>query len=375
VSAGEPQAAPATPALFTPITIRSLTIRNRVWVPPLCQYSVSSRDGVPHDWHLVHLGAMAAGGAGLVIAEATAVTPEGRISDHDTGLWNDEQAEAWSRITSFLHSQGAASGIQLAHAGRKASIWPEPMRRPGSQPIDDGGWQTVSASAIAFDGYHEPVALDEAGILQVVERFRLAARRAVAAGFDLVEVHAAHGYLVHQFLSPLSNVRTDRWGGSLENRARLLLELVRAVRAEIGEGMPLFVRFSATDWTPGGWDEAQTATVARWAQDAGADFFDISTGGLVASADIPIGPGYQAHFAEYVGERSDAPVSAVGRITNARHADDLVAAGRADAIMFGKAMMRDPHFALRAAHELGADTSMWPLQYLRARPQVNDGEW
>ena len=371
----EPQAAPVTPALFTPITIRSLTIRNRVWVPPLCQYSVTSRDGVPHDWHLVHLGAMAAGGAGLVIAEATAVSPEGRISDHDTGLWNDEQAEAWSRITSFLHSQGAASGIQLAHAGRKASIWPEPMRRPGSQPIDEGGWQTVSASAIAFDGYREPVALDEAGILQVVEDFRLAARRAVAAGFDLVEVHAAHGYLVHQFLSPLSNVRTDRWGGSLENRARLLLELVRAVRAEIGEGMPLFVRFSATDWTPGGWDEAQTATVARWAQDAGADFFDISTGGLVASADIPIGPGYQAHFAEYVGERSDAPVSAVGRITNARHADDLVAAGRADAIMFGKAMMRDPHFALRAAHELGADTSMWPLQYLRARPQVNDGEW
>jgi 2,4-dienoyl-CoA reductase-like NADH-dependent reductase (Old Yellow Enzyme family) len=375
VSAAEPQATPVTPALFTPITIRSLTIRNRVWVPPLCQYSVTSRDGVPHDWHLVHLGAMAAGGAGLVIAEATAVSPEGRISDHDTGLWNDEQAEAWSRITTFLHSQGAASGIQLAHAGRKASIWPEPMRRPGSQPVDEGGWQTVSASAIAFDGYREPVALDEAGILQVVEDFRLAARRAVAAGFDLVEVHAAHGYLVHQFLSPLSNVRTDRWGGSLQNRARLLLELVRAVRAEIGEGMPLFVRFSATDWTPGGWDEAQTATVARWAQDAGADFFDISTGGLVASADIPIGPGYQAHFAEYVGERSDAPVSAVGRITNARHADDLVAAGRADAIMFGKAMLRDPHFAMRAAHELGADTSMWPLQYLRARPQVNDGEW
>jgi 2,4-dienoyl-CoA reductase-like NADH-dependent reductase (Old Yellow Enzyme family) len=363
------------PALFRPIRIRGLEIRNRVWVPPLCQYSVTSLDGVPHDWHLVHLGAMAAGGAGLVVAEATAVSPEGRISDHDTGLWNDEQAEAWSRITRFLRSQGAASGIQLAHAGRKASIWPEPMRRPGSQPLEDGGWQTVSASAIAFDGYREPVALDEAGILALIDDFRLAARRAVAAGFDLVEVHAAHGYLVHQFLSPLSNTRTDRWGGSLENRARLLLELVRAVRAEIGERMPLFVRFSATDWTLGGWDEEQTAVVAGWAQDAGADLFDISTGGLVASADIPVGPGYQAHFAEYVGERSDAPVSAVGRITNARHADDLVAAGRADAIMFGKAMMRDPHFALRAAHELGADTSMWPLQYLRARPQVNDGEW
>jgi 2,4-dienoyl-CoA reductase-like NADH-dependent reductase (Old Yellow Enzyme family) len=375
MTADETRATQALPALFSPITIRGLTIRNRVWVPPLCQYSVTARDGVPHDWHLVHLGAMAAGGAGLVVAEATAVSPEGRISDHDTGLWNDEQAEAWSRITRFLRSQGAASGIQLAHAGRKASIWPEPMRRPGSQPLEDGGWQTVSASAIAFDGYREPVALDEAGILALIDDFRLAARRAVAAGFDLVEVHAAHGYLVHQFLSPLSNTRTDRWGGSLENRARLLLELVRAVRAEIGERMPLFVRFSATDWTLGGWDEEQTAVVAGWAHDAGADFFDISTGGLVASADIPVGPGYQAHFAEYVGERSDAPVSAVGRITNARHADELVAAGRADAVMFGKAMMRDPHFALRAAHELGAGTSMWPLPYLRARPEVNDGEW
>ncbi|RXZ67196.1 NADH:flavin oxidoreductase/NADH oxidase [Agromyces albus] len=363
------------PGLFTPITIRGLTIRNRIWVPPLCQYSVTARDGVPHDWHLVHLGAMAAGGAGLVIAEATAVSPQGRISDHDTGIWNDEQAAAWARITRFLRSQGAASGLQLAHAGRKASIWPEPMRRPGSQPLDEGGWPTVSASAIAFDGYREPLALDEDGILGVVEDFRLAARRAVGAGFDVVEVHAAHGYLVHQFLSPLSNVRSDRWGGSLENRARLLLEIVRAVRAEIGERMPLFVRFSATDWTPGGWDEVQTATVAGWTEDVGADFFDVSTGGLVASAEIPLGPGYQAHFAEYVGERSDVPVSAVGRITNARHADDLVSSGRADAIMFGKAMMRDPHFAMRAAHELGADTSMWPRQYLRARPEVNDGEW
>ena len=375
MTADEPVATPTTPPLFTPITIRGLTIRNRVWVPPLCQYSVTARDGVPHDWHLVHLGAMAAGGAGLVVAEATAVNPEGRISDHDTGIWNDEQARAWSRITRFLRSQGAASGIQLAHAGRKASIWPEPMRRPGSQPLEEGGWHTVSASAIAFDGYREPVALDDAGIRAVIDDFCLAARRAVGAGFDLVEVHAAHGYLVHQFLSPLSNARTDRWGGSLENRARLLLEIVRAVRAEIGERMPLFVRFSATDWTLGGWDEEQTAIVAGWAQDSGADFFDISTGGLVASADIPVGPGYQAHFAEYVGERSDAPVSAVGRITNARHADELVAAGRADAVMFGKAMMRDPHLALRAAHELGAGTSMWPPQYLRARPEVNDGEW
>lgn len=363
------------PALFRPITIRGLEIRNRVWVPPLCQYSVTGRDGAPGDWHLVHLGAMAAGGAGLVMAEATAVSPEGRISDHDTGIWGDEHVEAWARITRFIRSQGAAAGLQLAHAGRKASVWPEPMRRRGSQPLDEGGWTTVSASAIAFDGLREPVALDAAGIAGVVDDFRRAAARAVRAGFDLVEVHAAHGYLVHQFLSPLSNGRTDEWGGTLENRARLLLEVVRAVRAEIGEAMPLFVRFSATDWTPGGWDEAQTAQVARWAEEAGADFFDVSTGGLVASADIPVGPGYQARFAEYVGERSDAPVSAVGRITNAAQAEALVAEGRADAVMLGKAMMRDPHFAMRAAHELGAGTSMWPSQYLRARPELNDGEW
>ena len=367
-------ATPEGPALFRPITIRDLTIRNRVWVPPLCQYSVTERDGVPHDWHLVHLGSMAAGGAGLVVAEATAVSPEGRISDHDTGLWNDEQAEAWSRITRFIRSQGAASGIQLAHAGRKASVWPEFTRRDGSQPLDEGGWPTVSASPIAFDGLREPEALDDAGVLGVIEDFRMAARRAVAAGFDVVEVHAAHGYLVHQFLSPLSNLRDDRWGGSLENRARLLLELVRTVRAEIGERMPLFVRFSATDWTEGGWDEAQTATVARWSEDAGADFFDVSTGGLV-HAPIPVGPGYQAHLAEYVGDRAEVRVSAVGRITMPEQAERLVEAGEVDAVMFGKAMMRDPHFALRAAHQLGADTSMWPPQYIRARPEFNDGEW
>lgn len=366
---------PAVPALFRPITIRGLEIRNRVWVPPLCQYSVTELDGVPHDWHLVHLGSMAAGGAGLVLAEATAVSPEGRISDHDTGLWNDEQAEAWSRITRFIRSQGAASGIQLAHAGRKASVWQEHLRRPGSQPLEEGGWETVAPSAIAFDGLRAPSALDEAGILAVIEDFGSAARRAVEAGFDVVEVHAAHGYLVHQFLSPLSNTRDDRWGGSLENRARLLLELVRVVRAEIGERMPLFVRFSATDWAPGGWDEEQTSTVARWAAEAGADFFDISTGGLVRDVRIPVGPAYQAAHAEFVGGRAGVSVSAVGRITTAAQAEALVSSGAADAVMFGKAMMRDAHFAMRAASELGAGSTMWPPQYLRARPELNDGEW
>ncbi|MGR2753207.1 NADH:flavin oxidoreductase/NADH oxidase [Agromyces arachidis] len=363
------------PALFRPMTLRGLEIRNRVWVPPLCQYSVTERDGVPHDWHLVHLGAMAAGGAGLVIAEATAVSPEGRISDHDTGLWDDAQADAWSRITRFIRSQGAASGIQLAHAGRKASVWPEPMRLPGSQPLHEGGWTTVAPSAVAFDGLREPVALDEAGIEAVVSDFRAAARRAVRAGFDVVEVHAAHGYLVHQFLSPLSNRRDDRWGGSLAGRARLLLEIVREVRAEIGERMPLFVRFSATDWAPGGWDEEQTSVVAGWAAEAGADFFDISTGGLVRDVRIPVGPAYQAAHAEFVGERAGVSVSAVGRITTPAQAEELVASGAADAVMFGKAMMRDPHFALRAAHELGAGTELWPVQYVRARPDLNDGEW
>ncbi|WP_394555118.1 NADH:flavin oxidoreductase/NADH oxidase [Agromyces sp. MMS24-JH15] len=363
------------PALFRPIRIRDLEIRNRIWVPPLCQYSVTARDGVPTDWHLVHLGSMAAGGAGLVIAEATAIHPDGRISDHDTGIWSDDQVVAWRRITDFIRSQGAASGLQLAHAGRKASAWPEQLRLHGSQPVEQGGWQTVSASAIAFDGMRAPVALDEAGIRAVIADFRAAAARAVRAGFDLVEVHAAHGYLLHQFLSPLSNHRDDAWGGDLAGRARLLLEVVREVRAEIGERMPLFVRFSATDWVDGGWDEAQTAQAAKWAQDAGADLADISTGGLVATASIPVGPGYQVAHASYVGEHGGVPVSAVGRITRPADAEALVAAGRADAVMFGKAMMRDPHFALRAAYELGAGSSMWPVPYLRARPEANDGEW
>ena len=228
-----------TSALFSPLTIRSLTLRNRLWVSPLCQYSVTAADGVPTDWHLVHLGSFAAGGAGLVMAEATAVNPEGRISPHDTGIWNDAQAQAWSRVVDFIHSQGAAAGIQLAHAGRKASVFPEwgamanGASGHGTVPVELGGWQTVSASAIAFDGYAEPVALDAAGIQDVVVAFADSARRSVAAGFDLVEIHAAHGYLLHQFLSPLSNTRDDEWGGSLENRARLLLDIVRAVRAAV----------------------------------------------------------------------------------------------------------------------------------------------
>jgi 2,4-dienoyl-CoA reductase-like NADH-dependent reductase (Old Yellow Enzyme family) len=355
-------------SLFDPITVRSVTMRNRIWVAPMCQYSILMKDGVPEDWHLVHLGSMAAGGAGLVVAEATAVSPEGRISDVDTGIWNDEQADAWARIVRFIHSQGAVAGIQLNHAGRKASVWPAwGHDQRGTMAVADGGWQTVSASSLPFAGYEPPVALDAAGIDGVITDFAAAARRAVAAGFDAVELHAAHGYLLHQFLSPLSNDRTDEYGGSLENRARLLLAAVRAVRESVGDTVALLVRLSATDYAPGGWDPQQTSVVARWALGAGADFFDISSGGNVAGVQIPLGPGYQVPFAQFVKTEADVPVSAVGLITTPAQAQQVIATGQADAVMLAREMLRDPHFPLRAAHDLGVDIDYWPPQYLRAR--------
>ena len=355
--------------LFDPLALRGVTVRNRIWASPMCQYTVVERDGVPTDWHLVHLGSFARGGVGLVMAEATGVTPEGRISAHDTGIWNDAQVAAWRRVTDFVHTQGAVIGLQLAHAGRKASVWPEwgfPHR--GTMPAAEGGWQTVSASDVAFEGYAAPRALAPDELPEVVAAFRAGARRALAAGFDLVEVHAAHGYLLHQFLSPLSNTRTDAYGGSLENRARLLLEIVREVRAEVGDAVPVLVRFSATDYVDGGWDAEQTATVAVWAQETGADFFDISSGGLVAGVRIPIGPGYQVPLAESVASDAAVPVSAVGMITEPAQAAALVDGGTVDAVMLGRELLRDPHFALRAATELGVDLDYWPPQYLRARP-------
>ena len=357
----------ATSPLFDPLTIRSTTIRNRLWVPALCQYSVEKQDGVPTDWHLVHLGSFAIGGAGLVMTEATAIEPIGRISPHDTGIWNDEQVAAWSRITAFLHEHGVVAGMQLAHAGRKGSThrgW-NPVAR-GTVPVADGGWPTVGPSPIAFDGYAAPRELTTSEIADVVAGFAAAAVRALAAGFDLVEIHAAHGYLLHQFLSPLSNQRTDEYGGSLENRARIVLETVRAVRAAVGNEVPVFVRFSATDYTEGGWDKEQTATVSAWAQEAGADFFDISTGGNVA-ATIPLSPGYQVPFADFVGSSAGVQVNAVGLITEARQAEAIIADGQADAVMLGREMMRDPHFPLRAAHELGVELDYWPEAYVRAR--------
>ncbi|MFT4305868.1 MAG: NADH:flavin oxidoreductase/NADH oxidase [Microbacterium sp.] len=357
---------PREALLFTPIRLRGVEARNRLWVPPMCQYSALAQDGVPTDWHLVHLGALARGGAGAVIAEATAVVPEGRISAQDLGLWDDAQRDAFAPIVRFIRSQGALAGIQLAHAGRKASTYrPFGAAGSGSVPLEDGGWPTVAPSAIAFDGLDEPVALDAVGIRAVVEAFAAAALRAVSAGFDLVELHAAHGYLLHEFLSPLSNRRTDEYGGSLEGRARLVLEVVSAVRAAIGEEVPVLVRFSATDWTEGGLTVDEVATVAGWAAERGADLFDISSGGTVAGARIPVGPGYQLPLAAAVRAVTGMPVAAVGLIDQSFQAEQALVAGQADVVLAGRQMLRDPNFAIRAARELGAAAPV-PAQYERA---------
>jgi 2,4-dienoyl-CoA reductase-like NADH-dependent reductase (Old Yellow Enzyme family) len=364
--ASAPAAAPTPadgPGLFAPLTLRGLTLRNRVAVSPMCQYS--SDDGFANDWHLVHLGARAVGGAGLVILEATAVLPEGRISPRDLGLWDDRHGEMLARIARFLRAQGAAAGIQLAHAGRKASTR-VPWEGRGMVPPAEGGWQTVAPSAVPFSAdFPEPEALDDAGIRRVVEGFRLAARRALAAGFQVAEVHAAHGYLLHQFLSPLSNRRTDGYGGRFENRARLTLEVVDAVRAEWPGALPLFVRLSATDWAEGGWGEDDTVALAGLLAGRGVDLVDCSTGGLVPGATIPVGPGYQVRFAERVRREAGVASGAVGLITTPEQADAVVRAGRADLVLLARQLLRDPHWPLRAAKALGAP-ARWPAQYERA---------
>ncbi len=348
--------------LFETIRVRDLEVRNRIWVAPMCQYSAEDQDGMPTEWHLVHYGSRAAGGAGLVIVEATAVSPVGRISAWDTGIWNDQHTDAWSYIVDFMHTQGAAVAIQLAHAGRKASIFRE-WSGQGSIPLDEGGWQSVSATDQGFTGYAAPRKLATEEIGDIVAEFTRAARRSVDAGFDALEIHAAHGYLIHQFLSPITNNRTDKYGGSLENRARLLLEIITSVRNEIGEATPLMVRFSATDYVEGGWDEAQTAEVANWCTKAGADLFDISTGGLVTGVQIPSGPGYQVPVAEFVAERVEKPVSVVGQITSGTQAEDILQRGQVEVVMIGRAELRDPMWPLRAAAELGVDVDYWPKQY------------
>ncbi|MGX1701346.1 NADH:flavin oxidoreductase/NADH oxidase [Microbacterium sp. NPDC055357] len=351
--------------LFSSLTIGRHTARNRLWVAPMCQYSAV--DGLPQEWHHVHLAQFASGGAGIVIAEATAVSPEGRISPDDTGLWNDEQRDAWAPIAAAIRSRGALAGIQLAHAGRKASTWsPLIAGTYGSVGLRDGGWRTVAPSAITFEGYAVPEALDLAGIDTVVADFAAAARRAADAGFEVIEIHGGHGYLLHQFLSTLANRRDDDYGGPLENRARLLLRVVEAVRAETPE-VALVVRMSATDWTAGGWSVEETATVARWCADRGADFFDISSGGTVPGERIPVSRGYQVPLAARVRRDADVPVSAVGLIADGAHAEAILQAGDADAVMAAREWMRDPHFALRASLELGVDLRYWPVQYVRAR--------
>ena len=363
-----------TTALFSPLTIRDVTFRNRLWVSPMCQYSCEDQDGVPTDWHLVHLGSFARGGAGLVVAEASGVTPEGRISPWCTGIWSDEQVAAWSRITRFIHGQGAKAAIQLAHAGRKGSTYRD-WSGKGSVPLPDGGWTTVAPSPVAFPGYEAPRELTPDEIRALPAAWAAAARRALDAGFDVVEVHAAHGYLIHQFLSPLSNARTDEYGGPLENRARLLLDVVRAVRAEVGDGVPVFLRLSATDWSePDGWTIEDTVVVSEWAHAAGADLVDVSSGGLVAGVHIPTGPSYQVPFAHAVRTGAHVPAGAVGQIVGAHQAEQIVASGDADAVFVAREFMRDPHLPLRVAHELGERLDYWPPQYLRgdfaARPDV-----
>jgi 2,4-dienoyl-CoA reductase-like NADH-dependent reductase (Old Yellow Enzyme family) len=356
------------PALFQPLTLRSTTIPNRIWLSPLCEYSAGF-DGIPTDWHMVHLGQVAIGRAGLVMAEATAIEPAGRISPHDVGIWNDAQRDAWKPITAFIRSQGSVPAIQLAHAGRKGSSAPGwGVDYEGTANPEQGGWQTVAPSAVAFTGYDAPIELTTTEIDTLVAQWAAAARRALDAGFEVIEVHAAHGYLLHEFLSPLTNFRTDNYGGSLDNRARIVLEVIRSVRAETGPEVPIFMRFSATDWTDEGLQPAEVEQVAVWAHEAGADFMDISTGGIQGGIHIPTGPGYQVRFAESVRRASNVPTNAVGQITTPEQANEIVASGAVDAVMLGRELMRDPHFALRAATTLGYDMPYWPPQYLRAKP-------
>lgn len=366
--------------LLQPLTLRGTTFRNRAWLSPMCQYSAT--DGLPGDWHLVHLGARASGGFGLVMAEATAVVPEGRISPQDTGLWNGAQVDAWRRVTDFVHARGARTGVQLAHAGRKASTYRPFSDEAGTVPPTAGGWPTVGPSELAFPGYAAPQAMTLDQVRGVPTVFADAATRALDAGFDVVEVHAAHGYLLHQFLSPLSNQRTDEYGGDLAGRARLVVEVVDAVRAVWPDDRPLFVRMSATDWAEGGLAVGEVAEVAGWLAGHGVDLIDVSTGGNVV-VPVPVAPGYQVSAARAVRERSGLATSAVGLITAPEQAEQVLVEGAADAVMIARAALREPAWPLRAAHVLGdaapalphdstaevrvtdATTTGWPVQYVR----------
>jgi 2,4-dienoyl-CoA reductase-like NADH-dependent reductase (Old Yellow Enzyme family) len=351
------------PHLFEPLTLRGLTLQNRVVVSPMCQYSAF--DGFANDWHFVHLSSRAVGGAGLVFTEASAVTPDGRISPEDLGIWHDVHGAALERTVRFIKTQGSAAGMQLAHAGRKGSTH-RPWSGSGAVPQDQGGWQPIGPTAEPFaPNYPVPRPMTKADIDDTTGAFAAAAGRALQAGFDVVEIHAAHGYLIHEFLSPVSNTRSDEYGGSFENRIRFGVEIVDAVRAVWPEDRPLFVRISASDWVEGGWTIEQSVELARVLQAHGVDLIDCSSGGNVSSARIPLGPGYQVPFAEQVRRDAGIPTGAVGLITTATQADEIVRSGKADCVLMAREILRDPYWPLRAAVELGHAVP-WPPQYVRA---------
>jgi 2,4-dienoyl-CoA reductase-like NADH-dependent reductase (Old Yellow Enzyme family) len=350
--------------LFSSLSIKDITFRNRIAVSPMCQYSAV--DGFANEFHLVHLGSRALGGAGLIIQEATSVSPEGRITPGDLGLWDDRHIEKLQGIVKFIHEYGAIAGIQLAHAGRKASC-AKPWYGGNQLSQNEGGWKTVAPSSISFNPEDDsPMALNEDGIHRIIADFKAAARRASQAGYKLVEIHGAHGYLIHQFLSPLSNHRTDNYGGSFENRIRLLLEIVDAIQSVWPQNLPLFVRLSVTDYVEGGWNVEETVQLATILKKNRVDLIDSSSGGMVPYAKIPFGPGYQVEFAERIKKETGIMTGAVGLITDAHQAEEILANDKADIILIARASLRDPNFALHAAHELGDDVA-WPLQYKRAK--------
>lgn len=350
--------------LFTPLTIKSVTFKNRIVVSPMCEYS--SVDGFANEWHLVHLGSRAVGGAGLIITEAAAVSPEGRISPDDLGIWKNAHLEKLKGVVSFIHKHGSVAGIQLAHAGRKASFT-APWKGTQQLKPGEGGWQTVAPSAIPFsEGNTLPEALTIEGINKVVNDFKEAAQRALNAGFKLIEIHAAHGYLINQFLSPLSNKRTDEYGGSFENRIKLLMEITEAIQSVWPKELPLFVRISATDWSDEGWKENDSVQLAILLKNKGIDLIDCSTAGIVPGLKIPVRPGYQVRFAAQVKKEADILTGAVGLITTSEQAEAILKKDEADLIIMARELLRDPYFPLRAAHELKADIT-WPDQYLRAK--------
>lgn len=350
--------------LFSPIAIKGITLKNRIVVSPMCQYS--SEDGFANDWHLVHLGSRAVGGASLIVFEATGVSPEARISPQDLGIWKDEHIDKLTQITAFIKAQNCVAGIQLAHAGRKASTM-QPWKGRDMVREEDGGWQTVAPSPVRYaDNYPLPIGLDQQGIDKVIADFRAATERAVRAGFEVIEIHASHGYLLHQFLSPLTNQRTDGYGGSFENRIRLLLEVVEAVKTVLPSHLPLFARIPGTDWAEGGWSPEDAVALAHVLKEKGVDVLDVTSGGLVQHQKIAVGPAYQLPFASKVKRETGILTSTVGLITNAYQAETILVNGDADLIMMAREFLRDPHFPLRAAHELRENIA-WPVQYERAK--------